>query len=247
MIGVLNRRGYTVRPTSEGAPEIMQDISPMAREIIARVRPFTQTSAERVAALCAAVEYVVSNRIPGDFVECGVWKGGSSMAAALAFQRLGDTSRALHLYDTFAGMTAPTDLDRRVDSGVAASELMAAQPRTSNIWAVAPLAEVKANVATVGYPADRVHFVEGKVEDTIPNSAPTAISILRLDTDWYESTRHEMEHLYPRISPAGVLIVDDYGWWQGARKAVDEYFSDVPAPPLLCRMDSSGGRIAVKR
>jgi hypothetical protein len=205
------------------------------------------TSPERVAALCAAVEYVVRNRIPGDFVECGVWKGGSTMAAALMFRRLGDASRTLHLFDTFTGMSTPGDVDREAASGAAAADLLATEdPNRSNTWAVSPLEEVRGNMAGVGYPGERVRFIKGKVEDTIPRLAPQAISILRLDTDWYVSTRYELEHLYPRLSRAGVLIIDDYGHWEGARKAVDEYFGGLPDAPLLCRIDYTG-RIAVKR
>lgn len=229
------------------AAQLLSDVSAATREIIVRVRPFTMTSPERVAALCAAAEYVVRNRIPGDFVECGVWKGGSAMAAALVFLRLGETSRTLHLFDTFEGMSAPTEVDRVAASGAAAAEVLAAEdPRGSHVWAVSPLEEVRANMATVGYPGERIRFIKGKVEDTIPRWAPPTISILRLDTDWYESTRHELVHLYPRLSPAGVLIIDDYGHWEGARKAVDEYFFGIPDAPLLCRIDYTG-RIAVKR
>ena len=92
----------------------------------------------------------------------------------------------------------------------------------------------------------RVEFVQGRVENTLPAAAPPEIALLRLDTDWYESTRHELEHLYPRLVDGGVLIVDDYGYWQGARQAVDEYFGETGEAILLNRIDDTG-RIAVKR
>jgi len=82
------------------------------------------------------------------------------------------------------------------------------------------------------------------VEDTVPKEAPDQISILRLDTDWYESTRHELDHLYPRLSSGGVLLIDDYGYWQGSRQAVDEFIERTGARLLLQRMSS--GRVAVK-
>jgi O-methyltransferase len=85
----------------------------------------------------------------------------------------------------------------------------------------------------------------GKVEDTFPKDTPDKIAILRLDTDWYESTRHELIHLYPKLSIGGVLIIDDYGHWEGARKAVDEYINDNTLRILLNRIDYTG-RIAVK-
>ena len=105
--------------------------------------------------------------------------------------------------------------------------------------------EVRRNLASTGYPSDRLHFIRGRVEDTIPASAPESIALLRLDTDWYESTRHELTHLYPRLVRGGVLIIDDYGHWQGARQATDEYFSVLGSPVLLHRIDYTG-RIAVK-
>jgi hypothetical protein len=104
---------------------------------------------------------------------------------------------------------------------------------------------VRRTVLGSGYPAERVHFVEGRVEDTLPAHAPEQLALLRLDTDWYESTRAEMEHLYPRLVPGGVLIIDDYGHWEGARRAVDEHFAAHGPAPLLHRIDYTA-RIAVK-
>jgi hypothetical protein len=112
-------------------------------------------------------------------------------------------------------------------------------------WAGVPAAEVRAALLGTGYPADRIHLVEGKVEDTLPEHAPERLALLRLDTDWYESTRHELQHLYPRLSPHGVLIIDDYGHWEGARKAVDEYFAASREPVFLHRVDYTA-RLVVK-
>jgi hypothetical protein len=105
--------------------------------------------------------------------------------------------------------------------------------------------EVRAALLSTGYPAERVHLVEGRVEDTLPAAAPDAIALLRLDTDWYAGTKHELETLYPRLSPGGVLILDDYGHYEGARRAVDEYFADAGGRPLLSRIDYTG-RVGVK-
>jgi predicted O-methyltransferase YrrM len=104
---------------------------------------------------------------------------------------------------------------------------------------------VRETVARAGYPAERIHFVKGAVEETIPRTLPGPLALLRLDTDWYQSTRHELVHLYPLLAPGGVLIVDDYGHWQGAARAVDEYFAAHPPGPLLTRIDYTG-RLAVK-
>jgi len=208
-----------------------------------RCRPFTMTSPERMYALWSAVHYVSAARLPGDVVECGVWKGGSSMLAALALLAAGDLERTLWLYDTFTGMTEPSDRD--VDHSGRDARVRFARAAQEGGWFVAAVDEVRSALAITAYPAERLRFVAGKVEETIPQQVPERIALLRLDTDWYESTRHELEHLWPRLVPGGVLLVDDYGHWQGARRAVDEYFARQATPLLLQRIDYTG-RIAVK-
>jgi O-methyltransferase len=213
-------------------------------ELCRRVGPYTMTTPPRLYALVRAVEYVAARDIPGAIVECGVWRGGSMMAVALMLLRLGKTDRELYLFDTFSGMTAPTDEDVK-RSGERAADLLADESADSDIWAIASLDEVRAAVLAVGYPEERIHFVQGPVEETLPAEAPSEISLLRLDTDWYSSTKHELVHLYPRLTTGGVLILDDYGYWQGARRAVDEYLSENELTLLLNRVDNTA-RIAVK-
>jgi hypothetical protein len=220
-----------------------QDFSRETLSEIAAVEPFTMTSAERIVSLIGAVEYIERVSIPGDIVECGVWRGGSMMAVAHTLLRLQKT-RHLHLFDTFEGMPPPTNADTNL-RGDKASELLKKSDRSAWIWAEAQIDEVRRNMERTGYPQDKVTYVKGKVEDTIPARAPTQIALLRLDTDWYESTKHELIHLYPRLSSGGVLLIDDYGHWQGARRAVDEYIEENNLPLLLCRIDYTG-RIAVK-
>lgn len=211
-------------------------------EIIAEVQPFTMTSPERIYGLCLAVEHVARHRIPGAIVECGVWRGGSAMAIARSLEHAGDRTRRIVLFDTFRGMTPPKDLDFDL-LGRSASDLMKVQdPTSSLVWAAAPLDDVQRNLATTGH--DNVEYVEGDVLVTLPGRAPDELALLRLDTDWYESTKHELIHLFPRISPGGVLIVDDYGHWSGARQAVDEYLHDSGSRLLLCPLDYTG-RLAV--
>jgi O-methyltransferase len=208
-------------------------------EILARVRPFTMTSDERIAALVRAAASVVDRGIPGDLAECGVWRGGSMMAAALTLLARGDTSRHLYLYDTFQGMSEPTDRDVSFDGQSARTQLQQAE-RGTGIWCEAGLADVRENLRSTGYPAEKLHFVEGKVEDTIPGVLPGPLAILRLDTDWYESTKHELAHLYPLLAPGGVLIIDDYGHWVGAKQAVDEYFAARGEQVRLDEIDYTG-------
>jgi O-methyltransferase len=241
--GWLARLGYFLPPL------LSPDYGPELEQTIKAVRRHTMTTPRRIAALCDGVEHVVRAGVPGAVVECGVWKGGSMMAAALTLLRLGATDRDLYLFDTFQGMPPPSEEDvfsaydgyspmrhwrrRRREGGVSS-------------WHYVPAHQVRAAVLSTGYPAERVHLVEGRVEETLPAAAPEAVAVLRLDTDWYESTRHELVHLYPRLSPGGVLILDDYGHYEGARRAVDEYFAAGGERPLLTRVDYTG-RVGVKR
>jgi hypothetical protein len=169
----------------------------------------------------------------------------------LTLQELNETDRDIYLFDTFEGMTAPTEHDVSDRDPPALETWQEAQGGGERPWSELFDAQrfnedqVRATVLSTGYPEDRVHFVRGPVEQTLPDHAPAAIALLRLDTDWYESTKHELDHLYPRLADGGVLIVDDYGHWQGARRAVDEYFAATAAPLLLSRIDYTG-RIAVK-
>ena len=233
--------GYELVPIR---PESLSDLDDEAAETYVRVAAYTMTTQERVAALCAAVTHVEQHRIPGAIVECGVWRGGSMMAVAETLARLGVTDRELYLFDTFAGMPSPGERDVRY-GGEPAGDLLRSRQEGERVLASASLDDVRRNVLSAGYAADRIRFVEGLVEDTIPEQAPEKIAVLRLDTDWYESTRHELVHLYPRLSSGGVLILDDYGCWLGARQAVDEYIGENSLQLLLTRIDSSG-RLAVK-
>lgn len=219
------------------------DVTDEQNRIFAAARPYTLTSLERMLALSNAVDHVVKNAIPGDIVECGVWRGGSMIVTAMTLMARGDFSRSLYLYDTYEGMPAPTDADCSFD-GISAEQQLAADPDKTGVACYASIEDVRRNLLATGYPPERIHFIPGKVEDTLPAAAPDTISLLRLDTDWYESTRHELKHLYPRLSPNGPLIIDDYGHWQGARKAVDEFLLMHPGL-YLHRIDYTG-RILIK-
>src|SRR4051812_33703566 len=235
-------RGWAHRAAYVLPPPLPADYDDAAADTIVRVRRHTMTSPARLEALIRGVEYVVDAGIEGDLVECGVWKGGSMMAVALTLRRLGATDRDLHLFDTFTGMTEPTAED--VDSAYDGYSLARMWRRRTN-WIGVDAAAVREAMASTGYPAERVHLIEGPVEETLPARAPERIALLRLDTDWYASTRHDLEHLYPRLEPGGALILDDYGHYEGARRAVDEYFEANGARPLLSRIDYTG-RVGVK-
>jgi len=233
--------GFEIRRT-DSSNEVASDFEPEDIEIVLRVRKYTMTSAERIYALTRAIRYISTASIPGDIVECGVWRGGSMAAVARTLLQMQTVDRELYLFDTFEGMTHPTPKD--VDyEGRTAEELLSTEP--SFRCDGAPLELVRTVIAETGYPLNKTHFVQGRVEDTIPEFAPNSIALLRLDTDWYASTKHELVHLFPRLSRGGVLIIDDYGHWRGSREACDEYFADMKIPILLNRIDYTG-RIAIK-
>lgn len=232
------RYGYEITP-KRGLP---RDFTEQDITLVHQVMPYTMTTPERIFGLRRAVEYISSNHISGAIVECGVWRGGSMMAIAKTLQQLDNTQYDLYLFDTFAGMPQPGEAD-----GLFAQQKFEETKigEDSSDWCYASLSEVKSVMDGTGYNQAKFHFVQGKVEETIPANAPDQIALLRLDTDWYESTKHELIHLFPRLSIGGVIIIDDYGKWAGARQAVDEYLLANNISLLLNRLDDTA-RIGVK-
>jgi hypothetical protein len=169
------------------------------------------------------------------------------MLVARKLARAKDTERRLFLFDTFDGMSEPGKEDVNVVDKATAEQLMQSSEKLqgNNVWCYSPLEEVRANVGRSGYPAEKIHFIKGKVEDTLPEPSLGKIALLRLDTDWYESTKHELEHLYDLLIPGGILIIDDYGHWSGCKKAVDEFIASRGLNIFLTRIDYTG-RLAIK-
>lgn len=204
-------------------------------EIFMKVHDKTMVGLERSYVLYKMLHSLLDHNIPGDLVECGVWKGGSCMLMACVLLQRGETHRRIWLYDTFEGMTKPGEADGDFEN--AEWKRLQREGEASN-WCRSPLEEVQANIQSTGYPPQHLVYVKGKVEETIPDAIPAQIALLRLDTDWYESTRHELQHLFPLLSQRGVLLIDDYGAWQGARKATDEFFEGLLYYQI--RIDHSG-------
>jgi len=247
IVQTLNRLG--IRFITRNSPlwgDISRTFEPEFLPIWQACSPFTITSAECVYALFRAVSYVIANRIPGDIVECGVFRGGSVMACAHSLHHFGDHKRRLFLYDTFEGMTQPTERDVDFMGRTAEDHLKTWGVSRMNEMTACSLEQVRQNVSTCPYPPEKFVFVKGPVEQTIPQTVPDRISILRLDTDWFESTRHEMVHLFPRLAPGGVVVIDDYGFWTGAREAVDGYIRENKISLLLTCIDRTGASIGVK-
>ena len=151
----------------------------------------TMVSAERLIATIQACKYVILNEIPGDFVECGVWRGGNSIAAKLLFEAYGSNKKVI-LMDTFAGMTEPTELDETIRHKIPAKKRFQKEQKEShNGWCYASLEEVKENFTKAGAGPVGVEYVVGDITEILltTKGLPSEISILRLDTDWYESKK----------------------------------------------------------
>jgi O-methyltransferase len=228
--------------------EPVSDVEPAFFEIYRKCQDQTLTPFKEMYSMYEAACYVTKAGIAGDFVECGVWKGGSSMIAALAFLQCNSSTRKLYLYDTYEGMP---DIGSH-DEDTGASPFQLAMNITTLLRGghsgvfYAPLEEVRRNMQSTGYPSAQVVLVKGMVENTLPAQAPEQISLLHLDSDLYESTYHELTHLFPRLVNGGVLIIDDYGSWKGSRKATDQYFEEQGIKMFLKRAGSTGARIGIK-
>lgn len=243
---LLKHYNYTIVKTNQHQ-KLPEDFEEFHKYIYNRVKDNTMTSPQRIYSLIEAVKYVERCNIPGDIVECGVWKGGSMMAVANTLMFLKKQNRRLYLYDTYEGMSEPTEHDKTFYGEQAVTLLEKNKNKEENlVWAYSALDTVKKGMHSTTYPESKILYVKGKVEDTIPGSIPEKIALLRLDTDWYESTKHELEFLFPLLAKGGVLILDDYGHWAGAKKAVDEYFTSHKISILLNRIDETG-RIGVKQ
>lgn len=199
------------------------------------VKPFTMTSIERITELFNSLEYIRLNNIQGDLVECGVWKGGNILGIIEYLYHYNMIDREVWLYDTFQGMTPPEDIDIDLKNQKAKDILQ-------SVLCYSSIDDVKKNLSISNFPIDNIKYIIGDICDTLnyKNNLPNKISLLRLDTDWYQSTKKEMDILYPLLVNNGVLIVDDYGHWQGSKKAVDEYFEKNKIVNTLEKIDYTG-------
>jgi O-methyltransferase len=244
----IEQNDYQIRMGQQQLLAGMRDTDPRFNDIYEKCRPFTMTSIERLYALYKSVEYIVSVDLDGDFSETGVWRGGSCMLIAETLLALSSSSRRIFLFDTFTGHPEP-DADKDVDIwGNRAIDEWQRMTRDGNHgWGYVSLEEVQANLALTGYPTNNLVFVKGMVEETVRHvPSMDKLALLRLDTDWHDSTRASLEYLYPRLVSGGVLIVDDYGHYRGQRMAVDAYLKATGESILLNRIDYSC-RLGVKR
>ena len=218
--------GYSLINKNQKIIELTSD----QKKIINLVKNYSMTPEIRIYTLMKALEYIDHKKILGDFVECGVWKGGNILLFKKHMELSNNNNnRKIYAYDTFEGMTEPDENDFDLENNLSAEILMNKdKDKKTNIWGVSSLEEVKKNIYSNFKNIDDINFIKGPVEETLSlqKNISEKISLLRLDTDWYSSTKKELEILYNKVSPGGIIIIDDYGHWGGSKKAVDEFFLD---------------------
>ncbi len=224
-------------------PRFGYDDEDEIKRAVLEVRANTMTSFERLATLWQQVKYLDRYGIQGSLVECGVWKGGSAGMMALAHlsATADKPTRELNLFDSFEGLPEPQKID-----GEKAAEYSSARD-SGKLEAigkcVSPLEDCQTLLeARIAYPKTLLHYHQGWFQDTLPgNAADTGpIALLRLDGDWYESTMLCLKHLYPKLVSGGIIVMDDYGHWEGCRKATDEFIAGLGEPVLLNHIDYTG-------
>lgn len=216
---------------SQAQELILRGLDSVSRSEFARlyrlVRPYTMSSNARLRGLYRGVRHVVTNEIPGDVVECGAARGGSAALMGLTLNRL-HARRRLWVFDTFEGLPPPT-LD---DPDFEIAKLYTGECRGE-------LDEVAGLFERLGI-LSNTRFVKGLFQKTLPACAVEKIAVLHVDGDWYDSVRVCLAQLYERVSPGGIIQIDDYGHWAGARKAVDEFMHQRAIDVPLERLDYTG-------
>ena len=217
------------------------EISEENKILINSIGDYSLTPLVRRWNLIKSLHYINQNKLEGDIVECGIWRGGNLfLAKKIQDLYYKNIKRTFYGYDTFEGMPEPSVYD-----GEKVVQIYKIFLKKGERWTEASLDDVENSIKKLFLSLDDFNLVKGKVEDTLINkkNLPSKISLLRLDTDFYESTKVELEILYPLLVQKGVLIIDDYGDFIGCRKAVDDYFFDKNV--LMISIDKSC-RIIIK-
>jgi O-methyltransferase len=225
---------------SEKSSKLLDNLynySPEVRKIIKLSRPFTMTSNQSICALVTATKYIDDCLIAGDIVECGVWAGGSIIASKLAHNKT--SNRSFWLFDTFEGMTEPT-----IKDGVVAQKVfdLETQNGKDSNWLKISKEVVQKNIIDTTGDDDFCNYISGPIEDTLINQKallPNQIAILRIDTDWHDSTLAALENLFHLVVPGGIVILDDYGFWEGSRLATESFFKKQSFKPFLIPVDKT--------
>ena len=222
----INSMGYEVINKNQKIIEL----SKTDEKLINLVSNYSMTPKIRIFNLLQSLRHLKYNKIPGDYVECGVWKGGNIILFKKFIENEDPKSnKKIFAFDTFEGMTSPDENDFDLLNKTKAKNLLKKdRKKKTNDWGFCSIEDVKINLKKNLRKINNIKLIKGPVEKTLDKkkNLPNKISLLRLDTDWYSSTRKELETLYDKVSSGGIIIIDDYGHWGGAKKAVDEFFSN---------------------
>jgi hypothetical protein len=242
---ILSKFGYAVITKENWRPKHDFEKLNISPEIKKSIFENTMLNESRLVNIVTTTDYLVNNNIRGVFVECGVWKGGSVALMAYSLKKLSQL-RDIHLFDCFDDICEP---NAEVDGEKAVREAGGASFAKGNLTPVKGIYnnkggsgnEIKVKsllVENIGYDSNHVIIHKGWFQDTIPNDESiNEIALLRLDGDWYESTKVCLENLYDKVVPGGAIIVDDYGCYEGCKKAVDEFLEMENISPFLIKVD----------
>ena len=206
-------------------------------EILKICAPFTMTTILRQKQTLESVQYIIENTIEGDLIELGVWKGGSIMIMIYKLLQLGITNRHIHLYDTFNGMTQPSinDVDVHGAKAIDISRYI-----DLDKWCLSPYDEVYNNIKSTNYPMEYIHFHIGDIMNVQINDIPKQIALLRIDNDWYELHKFELPLFEPNVTQKGIITSDDYSYWSGCKKAIDDYLINKYGTYNIIQIDDCG-------
>ena len=195
------------------------------------------------------IDYILDSNIQGALVECGVQSGKIEKIWIDRLKRR-NTARDIYMYDTFAGLTEPSEKDVGIYNGMNAQDVLLEWRRHNvndvNTWCYCPIGKVMSDLYQLDYSSERLHFIKGDVRQTLldQNNIPEKIAVLRLDTDWYDSSKLELERMFHCLVPGGVLILDDYFYWKGQKDATDEFFKGTKYEYLITRVNIPNSHVA---
>lgn len=243
---VLSRFGYSIVKPENWRPKNNFERLNLPAEVEHHVRNNSMLSEIRLKNIVDISSYLLQNNIYGDFVECGVWKGGSVALMAYIMKEQ-DKKRMLHLFDAFDDICEP---DANVD-GERAIELVGGKENAQGrLQAVKGVYDYKGGhgndveaytliTEKIDYDKKFVKVHKGWFQDTLPmaKNEIDKIALLRLDGDWYSSTKVCLENLYDKVVNNGIIIIDDYGAYEGCKKAVDEFLNERNLTPFMINVD----------
>lgn len=242
---IINKYGYNIQKKVL----LGYDYEEEALEQIDIIRKNTMLPSIRLISLYQQVVFCEKNETDGCFVECGTWKGGAVGLMALGNQNYGKKRRHIHLFDAFQDICEPDETmdgekaikeTKKWSSGKKSGKL---RPLTGFYDSIGGPGTLEENIIlleqTIGYDPQYIHYHEGWFQDTLPNDAGeiSDIAILRLDGDWYESTKICLDFLYDKVVSGGFVIVDDYGHYEGCKKAIDEFIQKNNLKVFLNHID----------